>query len=120
MSQADRYFIGPGLRDKLRDVIRRSDSQAYGSGAKAIETRLQDMIRAMGGGSAIRLGEIMGSWVKGATKSVVRLNGDGTPVSPEETFQAKNYFADITVDCGTRRVMCAKVGDTWLLITAEC
>lgn len=118
MSQADRYFIGPGLRDKLRDVIRRVDGGVYGGGGTGIPTRLQEMNR--GGGADLRLGRVTGSWLKGATKTVVQLDGNGIALSPEKTFEAKNFFSDISIDCGTKKVACARIGGAWILIAAEC
>lgn len=75
------------------------------------------LIRMEGG---VRLGTISASWNKGATATVTEQNGDGTAKSPTTTFTAKNWFADVTVSSGTKRVACAKVDDTWILIAAEC
>lgn len=72
------------------------------------------------GGDELRLGTVSGSWLKGATATVTRLKGDGDPWSPAQTFEAVNYFADISIDCGTRKVACALIGTTWILIAAEC
>ena len=75
------------------------------------------LIRIDGG---VRLGTVSSSWSKGATATVTEQNGDGSAMNPTTTFSAKNYFANVTVQSGTRRVACAKVGDTWILIAAEC
>lgn len=76
------------------------------------------LIRIDGGG--VRLGTISATWAKGATATVTEQNGDGSAKSPASTFTAKNYFAAVTVTSGTKRVACAKVDDTWILLAAEC
>lgn len=76
-----------------------------------------------GGGraaEAVRLGRISASWLKGDDATVTRLNGDGTEMSPVVTFTATNHFVDISVDCGPKKVACARVGGVWVLISAEC
>jgi hypothetical protein len=70
--------------------------------------------------SGTRLGTVAQSWNKGATATVTEQNGDGSGTSPSATFTATNYFSDVTVDTGTKRVACAQVGSTWILIAAEC
>lgn len=75
------------------------------------------LIRMDGG---VRLGTISATWTKGNTATVTEQNGDGSAKSPTTTFSAKNYFATVTVSSGTKRVACAKVDDTWMLIAAEC
>lgn len=73
-----------------------------------------------GGGGSIRLGLIETSWAKGETIEVVELNEAGLAVTPRKTFDAANYFVNLSVDCGNKKVACAKVGGTWVLIAAEC
>ena len=74
----------------------------------------------VGAGGGVRLGTISATWAKGATATVTEQNGDGSAKSPTTTFTAKNYFASVTVTSGTKRVACAKVDDTWILLAAEC
>lgn len=71
-------------------------------------------------GDNVRLGTIASSWTKGETATVTQQNGDGTAMVGNPTFTAKNYFASVTVSSGTKRVACALVGSTWILIAAEC
>jgi hypothetical protein len=71
-------------------------------------------------GSGVRLGTISATWTKGNTATVTEQNGDGSAKSPATTFTATNYFATVTVASGTKRVACAKVDETWMLIAAEC
>ena len=178
----ERYFIGPGLRDKLRETITRVDGMQFSEGEASLpsadspmqpraamhlckttaawsknssqtltvykgtpgaetadtgftvvawnKTRDVDknkwvlvgranatyyLVEAEGG--HIRLGTISATWNKGAFATVTQQNGDGTAMDGNPTFSAMNYFA---VASGTKRVACAKVDDTWILIAAEC
>jgi hypothetical protein len=74
----------------------------------------------VGAGGGVRLGTVSATWTKGNTATVTEQNGDGSAKSPTTTFTAKNYFATVTVASGTKRVACAKVDDTWILLAAEC
>lgn len=120
MKSQDRYFVGPGLRSKLRQMVDAFDGATIGSGGTKIPVRLQDGGFGGGGQPQIRLGKINSTWNKGAIKEVTRLHGDGALFEPFETFDATNYFADIVVDCGERKVACALVEGLWILIAAEC
>jgi triosephosphate isomerase len=71
-------------------------------------------------GASIRLGTIAATWTKGNSATVTMQSGDGAAVSPAVTFTAQNYFATVTVASGTRRVACARIDNTWVLIAAEC
>lgn len=73
-----------------------------------------------GGGGGVRFGKIDATWLKGDTANVTQLKADGTTYSPTKAFTAKNWFVDIPIDCGERKVACAKVDGTWILIAAEC
>jgi len=78
------------------------------------------LVRLGAGGGGVRLGTISATWSKGATATVTRQNGDGTAIAGSPTFTAKNYFATVTIASGTKRVACALVDSTWILIAAEC
>lgn len=71
-------------------------------------------------GGGIRLGRISATWTKGSTATVTQLDQDGSPLSPNVTFDARNWFATVTVSSGTKKVSCAQVGSNWILIAAEC
>lgn len=77
-----------------------------------------------GGGELIRLGTIAYTWAKGATATVTQLNGDGTEMDGDPTFEAINHFITITVGGGSgggpKKVACGRVGEFWILIAAEC
>lgn len=106
------------------DAVRRIGKtvQAYEQGRTDIKAR--PLRTAYGDdGDSIRLGSISGSWLKGDTATVTRMKGDGTAFTPHEEFEALNHFVDISIDCGSgvqRKVACALVGSTWILIAAEC
>jgi hypothetical protein len=75
------------------------------------------------GGGSVKLGAISETWHKGATATVTELNGDGTAISGNPTFQAVNHIARVAgtgATLVTKRVVCAQVGDTWVLVAAEC
>jgi len=74
----------------------------------------------LGSSGGVRLGTISATWSKGTTATVTRQKGDGTALTPTQTFTASNHFATIIVSSGTKRVACALVGSTWILIAAEC
>lgn len=76
--------------------------------------------RAFAGRGTLRLGTISATWEKGTTATVTQINGDGSAITPEVTFQAKNWFARVVVDCPTKKVACASVDGAWILIAAEC
>lgn len=118
MKSQDRYFIGPGLRDKLRDIVRAHDGAATGSGASEIPVRLQDMGRI---GSPIRFGVVYETWVKGWKATVTQLKSiDASPKDPEATFEAWNWFRTITATSQCpRRVACAKVESAWIVIESD-
>lgn len=70
--------------------------------------------------AAVRLGTISTTWSKGSTATVTQINGDGTAIPQSPTFEAKNWFSTVTVPSSPKKVACAKVTDTWILIAAEC
>jgi len=117
MKPIDRYVIGPGLRIKLREVVDRHDATAIGGGGgPKVPVRTQESPR----GGDIRVGRISATWAKNATASVEQVDRNGDPFSPSITFDAKNWFAAVTVASGYKRVACAFAAGTWFLIAAEC
>lgn len=118
MKSQDRYFIGPGLRVKLKEVITRVDGIPQGIGDSSIPVRLQDMI-GWGGGAgraAFRICTFTGSWSKNSAKTVTFKYQTTTP----NTVAATNIFANLSVDCGTRNCAIARDGTAWFMIQAEC
>lgn len=114
------YRLGPVLTDKVISVVKRVEDMPYRYGNASIPVRFEEDGGGGGGGSEVRLGRVESSWLKGEQTDVVLLDETGNAVTPRQTFEATNYFVDISVDCGNKKVACAKVGNTWVLISAEC
>lgn len=71
-------------------------------------------------GGGMRLGTISSTWQKGTSATVTEQFRGGTAKTGNPTFTALNWFADITVTSGTKRVACGRVDDGYILIAAEC
>jgi len=123
MARPERYFVGPNMRDQLRDVVTRVAGTPIGGGNADIPTRLQELPRPADGPS-VRLGKPMTTWLKG-TLATVEVYEEGTP--PNESVKLPtseliencvNKFASVAVG---KWVMIAKAGNgSWYLIAAEC
>lgn len=111
---SERYFIGPGLKTKLREVIYRVDEIHRIESGVTVPTVEQDMRRNP---PKFRICTFTGSWSKNTDKVVTFKFQTNTP----NTVQASNLFAAITVG-GTASLNCAiaKEGTAWYLIAAEC
>lgn len=124
MKTQERYVIGPTLRAKLRQMVNAFDGTPGGGGGARIPTAHQEMPgRGAGAGSSsVRLGKINQAWLKGTQATVTQLHGDGSSMEGSPTFTAWNHFADVMVDCGERKVACARVESEskWILLAAEC
>jgi hypothetical protein len=120
MSQ-ERYFIGPGLRAKLRETIQRVDGLVGSEKPPRSPIVHQEMTRG-GGPEKTRFGEVSAAWNKGAIATVTRLHPDGSDYEPSQTFSALNQFAALSAPAAgdTRFVMCVLVENTWMLVAAEC
>ena len=89
MPQNERYFIGPGLRDKLRDVISRVDGTPDDVSGANVPTRLQDMGRR---GGSLRLCKTTATFNKG-TLMTLNIWESGTP--PNETQTSGSTVPDV-------------------------
>lgn len=107
----ERYFIGPGLRDKLRETITRVDgmSAPLPAGASAVH---QSLVRDM---SVFHIGTASGAWPKNQSRTVTWKYITTTP----NTVFAVNLFASLT-STATYNVAVAREGTAWYLISAEC
>ena len=83
-------------------------------------TGLKWALVRLGSGGGVVLGTVSQTWNKGGTATVTPQKGDGTEISGASTFTAKNYFATVTVSGTPKRVACALIDSTWVLIAAEC
>lgn len=118
MTQADRYFIGPGLRDKLRDVIRRVDGGAYGGGGGEIPTRLQDMGGRGGGGGSGILSKTTDTWAIDTSQELCVYAGDPPgETATSQTVTAWNKFAEIPAG---NWVFLSRANGHWYVVAAQC
>jgi hypothetical protein len=117
--QSDRFFIGPGLRTKLRETITRVDSIPMVESGPAAPVRIQDVPRGSGG-CRLRIGKTTATWTKN-TLMTIPLYENGTPpnetASGESLADVVNHWGDVPANkwvgimhCGTRR----------FLLVAEC
>jgi hypothetical protein len=111
----ERYFIGPGLRDKLRETITRVDGMMDRQSGVKSQIVHQDMMPS-GGGKPFRICTFTGAWAKTAAKAVAFKFETTTP----NTVVATNLFATIATAAGSRNCAIAKEGTAWFLIAAEC
>lgn len=115
MTQADRYFIGPGLRDKLREVIRRVDGDAYGGGGGKIPTCWQEMPRGGGGGI---LSKTTDTWAIATSQQLCVYSGDPPDeTATSQTVTAWNKFSEIPAG---KWVFLSRANGHWYVVAAEC
>jgi hypothetical protein len=110
---SERYFIGPGLKDKLREVIYRVDGLASverGVKAPTVEQSLP-IFR-----TTFRICTFTGAWSKSQQKTVTFKFDTNTP----NTVSATNLFATIGSATSSRNCAVAREGTAWYLIAAEC
>lgn len=105
----ERYLIGPGLRDKLREVITRVDG-VVPYGGSGPEPRIQSLSQPL---ITFRVGTATGAWSK-ATSKTVSLRAD-----TNLTVTATNLFASVG-KTASYNVAIARDGTAWYLIAAEC
>jgi hypothetical protein len=110
MSQ-ERYFIGPGLRDKLRETITRVDGMMDRERGVKSQVVHQEMMPGGGGGKSFRICTYTGAWSMGDTKSVKFKYQTTTP----NTVAATNLFLSLP-DNGERDCAIAKDGKDWHLV----
>jgi hypothetical protein len=112
----ERYFIGPGLRDKLRETITRVDGMMDRQSGVKTQIVHQDMMPSGGGGKVFRVCTFTGAWSKNTAKTVTFLGVTTTP----NTVSATNLFAAIGDAASSRNCAIARDGTAWYLIAAEC
>ena len=124
MSRPERYFIGPNVRDAIRDTILRVGGTPLSEGDGSIPTRLQDIPRPAGSGTQVIKAYFWGAWVGGGIKEIAWTSEFNAPT----VARAKNLFnQDILyqhVDFQQARVcfVIPEAGDgyEYVLLNAEC
>ena len=113
MPQNERYFIGPGLRDKLRDVITRVGGTPDNVSGATIPTRLQ----TMGGpaGKVFRVCTFTGAWSINSSKTLTFQNVTATP----NTVSATNQLFTIGDACQTQVAYIGKIKSDWHLLNVQ-
>jgi hypothetical protein len=120
MARPERYFIGPAVRDQLREVISRTTGTPTRSPGTQIPVRLETIQRPAAG---VRLGKTTANWTKGTT-ATIELYEEGTPPgetkkTPADTLTGcVNKFA--TVASGKWVIVAAGANGSWYLLAAEC
>jgi hypothetical protein len=112
----ERYLIGPGLKDKLGEVIRRVDGGATpGFSVTPSSVRFEEPFR--GRGDFFRIGTYgTAAWALNASATVTLTN-----VSPTgSTVLVTNVFGALSTATASRNVGIAKDGTQWYLIQAQC
>lgn len=112
----ERYFIGPGLRDKLRETITRVDGLMDRQGGVKAHVVHQELMGAGKGGKVFRICTFTGAWSKNTDKTVTFRGVTATP----NTALATNLFASIGTAASSRNCAIAREGTAWYLIAAEC
>lgn len=103
--QPERYFVGPNLRDKLREVITRVDGMPAASGGGGKIPVVHQSL-APPGGLRLHRGTFSGSWGVGETKTIAVLGNSAATVSvtnycvgitqsPEETAALNVIFGNV-------------------------
>lgn len=123
MAKQDTYRIGPGLRDKLREVVRKVDAlsvKTHGPGSRPIH---QEMPRGSGSRGGTKVGKTTGVWEKNSYAQIT-VYDQGDPLSPTtkdppEVIQfCVNKFATVGAD---KWVAISKATNGhWYLVSAEC
>lgn len=109
MAAGDKYFVGPGLRDKLREVIRRVDgTPVFGTGNE-IETRLQDHVYR---GLSVSRGTFTGSWNVGQARPIA-------PLGTTKTINVTNYCVGVTNSTAVLNVLFCNAQGTHSVIEIQ-
>lgn len=103
MSQ-ERYFIGPGLKDKLRDVIFRVNSAPHVTSGPHVPHVYSDIPPPIAKAKELRRGTFTGSWSIGGTNTV-------QVVGSSETVRVTNYCVPIQIEDGSEQQYNVIFGD---------
>jgi hypothetical protein len=121
MARQERYFIGPGVREKLTEVFTYigNSRTSIGSGPSD-NAKLQHMQRR--GGSSLRLCKTSSAFNKG-TVATLNVWEDGTP--PNETQTSGETVADVinkyaNIATGKFVSVALHGNGRWYVVAAEC
>jgi hypothetical protein len=115
MASADRFFIGPNLAGKLREVITRVGGMPDGSGDDGNQPLPRTMLPV---GNVHYLCKTSGAWTKGTSATLTIYAGTpGSETSTSDSVGAYNKFSDVAAD---KWVMVGRANGGWYLIAAEC
>jgi hypothetical protein len=106
----ERYFLGPGLRDKLRETITRVDGMMDRQSGVKSQTVHQEMM-PRSGDKVFRICTYTGAWSIDGLKTVTFKYKTTTP----NTVSAINLFLNLPSN-GQRNCAIAKEGTSWHLI----
>lgn len=114
----ERYFIGPGLRDKLRETITRVDGLIASESGANVPTVLQDLPRR-GDKNSVRLCKTNAVWERD-TIATLDVWEEGTPPSETQstgqTVEAVNKMHKVAA--GTWVVVARCTNGSWYLVEA--
>lgn len=118
MADREKYYIGPGLRDKLRETITRVGGLSDNHAIDEIPTRLQDFAPS-GGGKVFRVCEFTGTWNKGDAKTVtIKFSSAGSTSTLVATNLMFNLDNDASGTSGPRICVVGKEGTAWYFVAA--
>lgn len=110
MTQPQKFFLGPGLVDKLRDTVRRVDAMPLQTKGGSIPTVIESIPRPAAGG--FKIATFTGAWATNTSKTVTFKYQTVTP----NTVSAVNLFFPVPTGSGSRDCALAKEGTAWFLI----
>lgn len=111
---SERYLLGPGLVDKLRDTVRTVDGMVGGGGGPPTRVTFDE---PSGPIRPLRIGTFgTSSWNINASNTVTLTNVGVTGY----TVLVTNLFGNIGTGSSSRYCAVAKDGTAWYLIQAAC
>lgn len=109
----ERYLIGPGLKAKLADMVRRMDGEPNpGFSVRPSNVRFEEPFRPNKKGGGIKACRFSGAWSLTGQKVV-------TSISTGETFNVTNLIFDIPNVGTTLNCVIGQDGTAWYLANAQ-
>lgn len=114
MTQPQKFFLGPGLVDKLRDTVHRVDAMPLQTKGGSIPTVIESIPRPAAGG--FKIATFTGAWATNTSRTVTFKNVSTTP----NTVQCENVLFPLPSLSTTTNspTVCAigKEGTAWYVI----